>query len=201
MNFHDSVLFASVLLLDRYCAGVQEPVQVDTLLLTVTAIVSVALKVSGADEFTKPPKLTGVLTHLAQYQFQPRQIYAAELDVLQALDFQVSVPTSQDFFETLMMPFLAPGPENASPVWCIAKFLLQLSLLDVPLQYRYSHEILAAGAIYMALWCTKASSSKVLALMSVVESCQHKEITSLFDDVFDDNEGCCGGSSPHALAF
>ena len=39
-----------------------------------------------------------------------------------------------------------------------------------------SHEIPAAGAIYMASWCAKASSSKVFGLMSAVESKPAEEV-------------------------
>ena len=53
-----------------------------------------------------------------------------------------------------------------------------------------SHEIPAAGAIYMASWCTKACSSKVFGLMSAVKSKPAEE----FEE--EDTEGVdlCKGS-------
>jgi len=120
----------------------------------------------GADDTRNPGKLRELLTSLGHRQFSVEQIFAAELEVLTALDFEVSAPNPLDFLETFALPFTPPDhPKAPSPVVCLAKFLLQLSLMDVHVQYRYPHAILAAGALYVALWCVQANQDKVADLL------------------------------------
>jgi len=166
-NIPDTVLYSAALLFDRYCAASEEPLPIGRLHLTVLAILSIAMKVTGGgDDVRKPYKLRELLGGLGQQMFSVEEIFKAEVEVLQALDFEVSAPSPLDFLDALALPFTQPSrPEASSPVVCLAKFLLQLSILDAPLQYRYPHAVLAAGAVYVALWCTQASPSRAVALL------------------------------------
>jgi hypothetical protein len=163
----DEAVLAAVQMLDRYCAQLEGPVPPDSLHLVVTAILSLALKVAGpTEEFNKVRRHRELLADLGRGQFTVEEVFATETKVLRALSYNISVPTSLDFAQAFLVPFSTPGqPEVQSPVTCLAKFLLQLSLSDPALQYRYPHAILAAGAVYVALWCTKAQPARVAGLL------------------------------------
>lgn len=73
--------------------------------------------------------------------------------VLQTLQFSgLSAPTPLDFLDAFCTPLLAFGESIESNVpRCLSNFLLQLSLFNVALHYRYPHAILAAASVYVAL--------------------------------------------------
>mmetsp|Transcript_19401 Transcript_19401/g.44132 ORF Transcript_19401/g.44132 Transcript_19401/m.44132 type:complete len:294 (-) Transcript_19401:44-925(-) len=166
-NLPDSVFYMAVVLFDRYCAVSEERIPTGQLHLKVLAILSISLKVTGgADDTRKPWKLRELLACLGQQQHSVEDIFREEVKLLRALSFEVSAPTALDFLDALVLPFTQPDrPEASSPVVILAKFLLQLSLLDASLHYRYPHTVLAAGAVYVALWCTRAKPARVAALM------------------------------------
>lgn len=172
MHIDDGALFLAVLLLDRFCAASEGAVSLETLHLITMAVVSTALKANGASswpELLPQRSLRDILTHIGQQRVTAQQIFLAEVAVLEVLAFDVTVPTPLDFFDSLVSPFLTPGrPEQMSPVWCVGKFMLTLSLFDATIHYRYSHDVLAAGAMYMALWCNQASASQVEAMFTAV---------------------------------
>mmetsp|Transcript_88313 Transcript_88313/g.263391 ORF Transcript_88313/g.263391 Transcript_88313/m.263391 type:complete len:521 (-) Transcript_88313:58-1620(-) len=163
----DSVFYMAVLLFDRYCAVSSKQIPEGSLHLTVLAILSIAMKVTGGgDDTRKPWKLRELLAYLCQQQHSVKDVFTEELNLLQALDFEVSAPSAVDFLDALLLPFTQPDrPEAASPVVILAKFLLQLSLLDTAVHYGYPHAVLAAGAVYVALWCTQAKPARVGALL------------------------------------
>lgn len=170
VNFQDSVLYLAVLVLDRYCATLSAPVPKERLQLVMVAALSISLKINGAvDENAKPPRLQDLLIHLTQRRFPIQDIFSAEHDILKRLDFDVSTATAADLLDTFLMPHGLS--HQTSPVRCIAQFLLQLSLLDVPSHYRYSRAVLAAGAVYVALWVTKSRPEHVSALLLDVSAC------------------------------
>jgi hypothetical protein len=173
VNFQDSVLHLAVRLLDRYCAALAAPIPVERLQLVTVAILSISLKMNGSiDANSKPPKLQDLLVHLTQRRFTIQEIFREEHDVLLALRFEVPLATAADLLDTFLLPHGLPDQsEIPSPVRCLAQFLLQLSLLDAPLQYRYPHAVLAAGAVYVALWCTQRGSEQMLALLQDVATC------------------------------
>jgi hypothetical protein len=148
----------------------------ERLQLVTVAIISISLKVNGAvDESAKPPKMQDLLLHLGQHRFTISQINVAEHDVLRFLEFSVSMPSAADFLDAFLLPHGSQEETRVSPVWCLAKFLLQLSLLDAPLHYRYSHAVLAAGAVYVALWCTQAGPEHTSALLADLSICCSSE--------------------------
>jgi len=163
----DSVFYMAVVLFDRYCAALEERLPTGQLHLKVLAILSISMKVvGGADDTRKPWKLRELLACLGQQQHSVEEIFREEVSILQALNFEVSAPSALEFLDALVLPFTQPDrPECSSPVVILAKFLLQLSLLDASLHYRYPHAVLAAGAVYVALWCTRAKPARVAALL------------------------------------
>jgi len=173
VNFQDSVLHMAVLLLDRYCSELSAPIPLERLQLVTIAMLSLSLKMNGAiDENSKPPKLQNLLVHLSMQRYTIQEIFEAEHEVLRFLGYGVSMPTAVELLDTFLMPHGCPGESGlSSPVICIAQFLLQLSLLDAPLHYRYSHAVLAAGAVYVALWCAQRAPEHVLALLEDVAAC------------------------------
>lgn len=177
----DSVFYMAVVLFDRYCAVLEERIPTGHLHLKVLAILSISMKVTGgADDTRKPWKLRELLACLGQQQHSVEDIFREEVKLLCALSFEVSAPSALDFLDALVLPFTQPDrPEASSPVVILAKFLLQLSLLDASLHYRYPHAVLAAGAVYVALWCTRAKPARVAALLG---------------DVAAAAGGACGGS-------
>lgn len=176
VNIQDSVLYLSVLLLDRFCASLVVPIPLERLQLVTVAIISISLKVNGAvDESAKSPKMQNLLLHLGQHQFTMPQINSAEHEVLRRLDFSVTMPSAVDFLDTFLLPHCSLEGMRVSPVLCLAKFCLQLSLLDAPLHYRYPHSVLAAGAMHVALWCTQTDPEHTSALLEDAATCCSKE--------------------------
>lgn len=164
----DEAVFAAVLMFDRYCAQLRTgPVAPGSLHLVVTAILSVALKVTGPpDDVNKVRRHRDLLADLGRGQFTAEEVFKEEVRVTSSLEFNLTVPTSLDFLRAFLLPFSPPGqPEGLSPVTCLARFLLQLSLAEPSLQYRYPHAVLAAGSVYVALWCTRAQPGRVAGLL------------------------------------
>jgi len=183
-QLQDQVLYCATLLFDRYSAKMPAPLNIERIHLLACALLSIALKVTGGtDESTKPWKLRKILDNLCQKRFSVKVVFLAECEVLHCLGFEVSSPTSFDFFSELVAPLRPPalpalaavaGADSAAedavttPAVYIATFLLQLSLLDVRVHHQYPHAALAAGAIYIALWCTGACPVQTLALLREV---------------------------------
>lgn len=194
VGFDDSVLYMTVQLLDRYCTEVSEPIAPSQLQLVTVATISISLKMNGAvDDNSRPPKLQDVLVHIGQHQHSIKDIFTMELQVLRVLGFAVAMPTAADLLSTFLIPNCLSA--HYDPVRCVAEFLLQLSLLDAPLHYRYPHAVLAAGALYVALWCTQRGPEHVLALLEDVGSCFDKAepLVSCEDPKFADSK--CGTSA------
>jgi len=180
VGIQDSVLYLTVLLLDRYCAAAKSSLDLGRLHMLIIAMVGISLKMNGAvDEHSKMPKLQDLLEHLGEGRHTLREIFAAEHEVLNTLGFEVSMPTTVEFLDAFALPFTtASEPDGTSPVHCLARFLLQMSLLDMEMQYRYPQSVLAAGAVYVALWCTQVGPEHVLALLNNVAVCHGAASTS-----------------------
>lgn len=180
VGIQDSVLYLTVLLLDRYCAAAKSSLDLGRLHMLIIAMVGISLKMNGAvDEHSKTPKLQDLLEHLGRPCHTLTEIFKAEHEVLKALRFEVSMPTAAEFLDAYALPFTtASEPDGTSPVHCLARFLLQMSLLDMQMQYRYPHAVLAAGAMYVALWCTQVGPEHFLALLNNVAVCYGAASTS-----------------------
>lgn len=166
MQFHDSMLFAAVVLLDRYLAKAPGPIALAALQRVLMAAVCTVLKLSVVDEISQP--LRAVISRLCRDQLQYREILWTELAVLQTLGFEVTAPTALDFLETLLTRQVRVDGNRSNEdmrVYQFAKFLLELSLFDVQLHYRYPHVILAAAAAYIGLWTMSAPATAYEALL------------------------------------
>lgn len=157
MQFSDSMLFGAVLLLDRYLAMAARPIALTELQKVLMAAVCTVLKMSVVDDIAQPLRV--VISRLCRDQLQYREILHTELSVLQTLRFEVSAPTVLDFLEAVFVRQLLPDSSRTGEdarIYFLAKFLAELSLLDVKLHYRYPHALIAGAAAYVALWAVSA---------------------------------------------
>lgn len=172
MRFHDSVFFSTVLLLDRYCALQGEPMQMERMRKVLMAVICTVLKACAVKDdpcFSTP--MRDLLLHLCRQQVPFKEILAMEYQVLRALNYDVSAPSPLDFLEALAVPLAAGPAEQAMdrcPLRRLAGFLLQLSLFDARLSYRYPHLVLAAAALYLALCALRAAPRLFRALLEDV---------------------------------
>lgn len=151
MHFSDSVLYSTVLTLDRYCSVVGKPIPMDMMQKVLMATVCTVLKMSVADDIGMPLKT--ILPHLCRHQVSLPEILHMEQRVLITLGFEVSTPSALEFLDILSVR-LEPG---GVALHSLANFLLQLSLLDAQFHYMYPHLILAAAALFVALRSLAAS--------------------------------------------
>jgi len=166
MQFHETVLFTTILMLDRYCAMSKEESPMARSVLM--AVICTALKTQAVqDEVCNTMPFREQLSYMCHKQIPIEEILSTEHQVLRVLQFNVTVPTALEFLDILSAPLLSPEADS-SPPRCLANFLVQLSLFDVELHYRYPHAILAASAIYVALACLKASSVILRAILDDV---------------------------------
>jgi len=154
MHFSDNLLFDTALLLDRYYASQPPPEDgVGGAQRKLLAAVCTSLKTGAPVEPLQLP-LRQVVTHLGRDQVPFDAVLVAELAMLRQLRFQVATPTAKDFLEALttrLSPDMVATASNS-----LADFLLQLTLMDAALHYRHPHAILAASALVLALYTTKA---------------------------------------------
>jgi len=180
--FREAVLFGAAHLFDRYSATLREPMPREELHVLILAVVSTSLKMHGTIELEPP--LPEVVSHLGRRQVPPEAVFRKEREVLQALAFEVSTPPVAELLEALLVRRLRPNPPGAAAglaadrpelaaVRSLSSFVLQLSLLEVGLHHRFPHTVLAAGAIYVALWHCQAGPEEARALLrDVVVACQ-----------------------------
>mmetsp|Transcript_102035 Transcript_102035/g.288102 ORF Transcript_102035/g.288102 Transcript_102035/m.288102 type:complete len:523 (+) Transcript_102035:126-1694(+) len=146
-QFSPSLLYGTVLTLDRYCAALAAPMETAFFGEVVLAAICTEMKMSNQNLFP-----TGywqrVIKHFCQDRYELTSILRTEHAVLERLGFEMGVPTSFDFFTGLSLRFQAPELGEGARRWVkLGTMLLSLALLDPDLQYRYSHAILAAGAL------------------------------------------------------
>eukprot|EP00930_Biecheleria_cincta_P070485 TRINITY_DN58123_c0_g1_i1.p1 TRINITY_DN58123_c0_g1~~TRINITY_DN58123_c0_g1_i1.p1 ORF type:complete len:521 (-),score=55.85 TRINITY_DN58123_c0_g1_i1:106-1668(-) len=162
MEFSDSLLHATALLLDRYYACLPKDQGRDgESQRKLLAAVCMALKL-GADQETGL-SLRKIVAHLSRGQLQFDEVMAAELCMLRKLQFDVGTPTPRDFLDTLsarLVDFHAPESSRN-----LADYLLQLSLSDAVLHYTYPHSVLAAAALLLALHATRAAMAAQSAVI------------------------------------
>ncbi|CAE7183889.1 ICU11 [Symbiodinium microadriaticum] len=166
MSFPDTLLFDTALLLDRYYASLpKEDCNTAESQRRLLAAVCVALKTGSNAEPQLP--LRQVVAHLGHDEVPFDDVIAAELIILRKLRFDVGTPTSRDFLEALgarLSNFQAPDRAQH-----LADFLLQLSLADAGLHYRYPHSMLAAAALLLALSVTCAPAAAQTAVLEDLE--------------------------------
>jgi len=151
MQFSDPCLFDTAMLLDRYYSSPpREETRDGGSQRKLLAAVCLALKVGSAEDLKFP--LRQVVTHLGRDRVPFAEVLEAEMVMLRKLRFCVSTPTVHDFLDGLSTRL---QPWNIKCT-ILADFLLQLSLVDAHLLYRYPHSVLAAAALAMALYALRA---------------------------------------------
>lgn len=163
VNVSDSVLHTSVLLLDRYCAKIRSPFPTTWLQPIVLCMVSIASKFYGTGSNDNGLSAGNLVTRMCRGQVPLTWVMAWEHAMLKKLEWAVFGPSPLDILDTLMLPAASESPA----VRHLASFLLQLTLMDVEIQYRYPHVVLAAGALYVALTHNNASPKQ---LRTVIEA-------------------------------
>mmetsp|Transcript_75272 Transcript_75272/g.233532 ORF Transcript_75272/g.233532 Transcript_75272/m.233532 type:complete len:403 (+) Transcript_75272:61-1269(+) len=162
MRFHETVLYTSVLTLDRYSALAGECLSMESIQRVLMAIMCTVLKTSAVqDHVCGTMPLRELLAHLFRQQARLSEIFATERQVLRTLDFMVTAPSALDFLDALSVP-LAAAPaagQDGCPPRSLANFLLQLSLFSAAVHYSYPHAILAASAVYIAICSLQAAPS------------------------------------------
>eukprot|EP00747_Dinoflagellata_sp_TGD_P181838 gnl/TRDRNA2_/TRDRNA2_35823_c0_seq1.p1 gnl/TRDRNA2_/TRDRNA2_35823_c0~~gnl/TRDRNA2_/TRDRNA2_35823_c0_seq1.p1 ORF type:complete len:578 (+),score=85.17 gnl/TRDRNA2_/TRDRNA2_35823_c0_seq1:77-1735(+) len=166
MHFHDSLLFDTALLLDRYYACLPREEGPGAAQRKILAAVCTALKTGCLMD--TPHSLRQVITHLGRDQVPFDEVLVAELAMLRKLRFHVGTPTARDFLEALgaRQQSRSVGTHRGSNSCLhLAEFLLQLTLKDAPFFYRHPHAILAASCLALALHTTRAPMAAYVALM------------------------------------
>mmetsp|Transcript_53797 Transcript_53797/g.144035 ORF Transcript_53797/g.144035 Transcript_53797/m.144035 type:complete len:476 (-) Transcript_53797:423-1850(-) len=161
LHFPDSVLFETVLLLDRYYACLPREDGAASAQRTLLAAVCTALKTGAPCEQQLP--LRHVVNHLGRDQVPYEDVLRAELTMLQQLRFHVGTPTARDFREALSARVSTMRLPTAC--WSLADFVLQLTLLDAALHYLFPHAILAASTLALAMYTTRAPTEAYLTLL------------------------------------
>jgi hypothetical protein len=163
MHFGDTHLFDTALLLDRYysCVPAASDDQRGGAQRKLLAAVCMALKTGSATDVQLP--LRQVVTHLGRDQVPFDDVLVAERGLLRKLRFQVGTPTARDFLDSLGLRLIGDPVPEACLV--LGNFLLQLTLADAPLHYRYPHAVLAASALILALTAFAAPQARYIALL------------------------------------
>lgn len=162
MHFNDSLVFDAALVLDRYYARGQadeNPAAAQRILL---ASVCTALKTGSPVEMQLP--LKQMVMHLGRDQVPFDEVLVAELNMLRKLKFHVGTPTARDFMEGMWARMEKDWASE--PCWYLADFLLQLTIIDAPLYFKFPHAILASSCLTLALQSTRAPQ---LAYSSVLD--------------------------------
>jgi hypothetical protein len=181
VNFDDAILFGCVQLADRYLVGSGKYVSGSQLQGVVMACLCTTLKLQTADSLTY--SVPTLLAHITHNQITLDRVLRVEREVLAGVDFSVTVPTSQNFLDTLAVRCIglgvawdglatAPpleavvgGPAEARPkFWHLADFFCQLTLL----KHEYcSHlaSMLASAALILSVWALEGPQPIKTALL------------------------------------
>lgn len=162
MSFSDGLLFDTAMLLDRYYAcAPHEDHGSGSSQRKLLAAVCMAMK-TGSPVDTHS-HLRQVITHLGRDQVPFDEVLGAELHMLRKLRFTVGTPTARDFLEAICSRLGHGRP--LEPWRCLAEYLLQLTLVEAPMHYRYPHAVLAGAAVALALHATRAPCGAYTVLL------------------------------------
>ncbi|CAJ1450977.1 unnamed protein product [Effrenium voratum] len=167
-GLNDCVLYVCEMLLELLCGCPEEKTLFhdDETHLTCIAIFSIAVKVCGNSAGGQPASLRCLAKHLGHEKFSHHDIVNSELKVLQALEFQFPQHTRLDFLDGFLHFLERQNQNDMQPVTCVASFLQHLALGDAALLNKYPYAVLAAGAVYVALWATEAGPERYCCLLT-----------------------------------
>lgn len=131
-------LFLTVNIIDRYLSS-------KTIIRTKLQLLGVsALLISCKYEEIYAPDIRDFV-YITDKAFTKDEILAMEYDILKQLDFNVTVASSNKFFEFLIQYFKLPDPEI-----CLGRYLLEIFLLDNRMN-KYSPSLISCTVGYMVL--------------------------------------------------
>jgi len=149
----DSLFFSTVYLLDRYYATTpHEEMKNGDGRKKLLAAVLIVLKVASRENEVKMCLREVVCKTLGGNKVSWRGILAAELAIFAKLGFSVEMPTARDFLKVQTIRILDCDRQSRG----LAEYLLQLTIVDARLHYRHPHSLLAASALTLALFATRA---------------------------------------------
>jgi len=160
MNFDDRVLFSTVLMVDRFCAKSNAKISIDYMRQVLLACICIVLKTSDSTWIYRELPCAGersykVLSdHLSRQQVPFHVILETEREVLLTLNWSVTVPTTFEFLNALVLRFVKKWSTEdlrSYAPYDLANCLLQLSLFDAEIHYKFPHMMLAASAFHMSL--------------------------------------------------
>eukprot|EP00929_Paragymnodinium_shiwhaense_P087677 TRINITY_DN4781_c0_g2_i1.p1 TRINITY_DN4781_c0_g2~~TRINITY_DN4781_c0_g2_i1.p1 ORF type:complete len:686 (+),score=144.81 TRINITY_DN4781_c0_g2_i1:151-2208(+) len=169
MRFGDSLLYESQTLLDRYYASAPREEVRGSAQCKLLASVCITLK-AGSPVDMQRMTFRDMIHRMGRGTVAFQDVVCAELAILKKLGFRVGTPTARDFLEALGSRLR--GMERMSRAcWNLAEYLLQLTLVDPRLHYRFPHCVLAASAFTLAMYTLRAPASAFAALADDVALC------------------------------
>lgn len=168
LRIEDRVFFATVMLADRYCALVapRRKFEGSELQLIILSALCCSLKVV---ESSLDLSVKAFLEHVSGGHVEPKDIFATESKILQALDFNTFTPSLsvylESFYFVLMNPVKSVGPLEqdagistlpswASKQYYLSLYLLYLVVFEVDLLHsRKPCEVVSACILASAITC------------------------------------------------
>lgn len=139
-------LFLTINLIDRYCER-KQVIRSNYQLLGVTAM----LLASKYEEIYAPEIRDFV--YITDKAYTKEQILAQEFDILQTLDFNITISSSYRFLERFSKLAKCDGL-----LFNYARYLIELSLIELKM-YKWSPSLIAAASIYTAKKVMKRSNA------------------------------------------
>jgi len=155
----DSMVHGVALNIDRLVATYagEESLPHGCLPCILLAVVCTEFKTDGfSDHPDKEWKQ--ILTHMCRGQIPMIQILRVELKILSRLQYVVGLPTPLTFLRSLTAHLRQDA--QAGPWISLAKFLLELAMLEPEIQHGFPHAYLAAGALAASLRVCGAPEKK-----------------------------------------
>jgi hypothetical protein len=181
VNFDDAILYGTVQLADRYLVVCGKNVSGSHLQAVVMACLCTTLKLQTADSLTY--SVPTLLQHITHSQIGLERVLKVEREVLQGVQWAVTIPTIQNFLDcfsvrciglgvawdglatTAAQEAVVGGPAEVRPkFWHLADFIAQLTLL----QHEYCAQpssLLASAALVLAALALEAPSLVMTALL------------------------------------
>merc|ERR1719410_1072017 len=136
-HLRPETLFLSVNIIDRYLS--LKPVARRRLQLLGV----VAMQIAAKFEEIHPPKVSE-FAYITDHTYSEREIHNMEATVLNALDFQIAVPTPAHFIGHMKQATNSDGVQRA-----LAQYVLELSLLDLR-SLRYRPSVLVGASLLLS---------------------------------------------------
>eukprot|EP00927_Polykrikos_kofoidii_P056169 TRINITY_DN50330_c0_g1_i1.p1 TRINITY_DN50330_c0_g1~~TRINITY_DN50330_c0_g1_i1.p1 ORF type:complete len:515 (-),score=57.84 TRINITY_DN50330_c0_g1_i1:27-1385(-) len=164
VSFDDCILYETSSILD--CHNARDPQEKTSRERQVNLLAAVCLAVKIRLSRSAMIPLGHLIMYFGRDEILPAEVYQAEFEIWKTAGFRLKNHTAHDF-----LLFFRPCVESTyhlpelSELWSLAEFLLQLTLADARLHYRYSHCVLAAGVLALSLYTFRAPPAAFSALI------------------------------------